>query len=386
MRRASACACCASPRAEAREAACAGYHAADCTSAYRTRPTPSRILPSFLPAIARSLGGGPGEQWAAAPIPTAIAVTSHTVFDLPSDFATRQQSSTATVDHAAIDLPGVSLGCFAGLDAVLVETAHATAAVAVFGGQVLSYVPRGGRDVLWLSPLRAELPTPVRGGVPVCWPFFGRQGQGDHLPSHGFARTLPWRLAEARAAGDGITLVLELPALQGLGLQLRTEVHVGRQLRQALVTRNTGTAPGAFTEALHNYFAVSDVDRVRVEGVAGLTYLDKNDGGRPHLQHGDWTLADPRDPGRSDRTYPGAGGSYRIVDPGLGRAVRLDVQGGRSVVVWNPGEAGAAKMADVGPHWPGFLCVEAANAGPDLVELAPGQEHALVQAVSVEAL
>src|SRR5690606_6791312 len=128
---------------------------------------PSRSIPSLLPAIARSGRGWGGEQRVAAPILTAPTVTSHTAFNLPSDFATRQQSSTATVDHAAIDLPGVSLGRFAGLDAVLVETAHATAAVAVFGGQVLSYVPRGGRDALWLSPLRAGLPTPVRGGVPV---------------------------------------------------------------------------------------------------------------------------------------------------------------------------------------------------------------------------
>src|SRR5690606_5136038 len=112
----------------------------------------------------------------------------------------------------------------------------------------------------------------------------------------------------------------------------------------------------------------------------------KNDGYRAHAQHGDWILADPRDPGRSDRTYPAAGGRYRLVDPGLGRAIELQVEGGRSAVVWNPGAQAAAKMADVGPHWRQFLCVEAANAGPDLVALAPGQAHALVQAIAVQPL
>jgi len=313
-------------------------------------------------------------------------VPTPTVFSLPPDFASRQQAPVADAAPSAIDVPGVSLGRFQGLDALLLEHAHGTAAVALFGGQVLSWVPRGGREVFWLSPLRAPLPTPIRGGTPVCWPFFGRQGQGDGVPSHGFARTVPWRLVEARAGDDGITVVLELPALHGLGLGLRTEVHLGRQLRQALVTANTGNAPVVFTEALHNYFAVGDVDQVRVEGLAGRSYLDKNDANRSHLQQADWILADPRDPGRSDRTYPSAGGRYRLVDPGLGRAVTLEVEGGRSAVVWNPGEAAAARMADVGPHWREFLCVEAANAGPDLVELPAGASHALVQTVAVAPL
>lgn len=322
----------------------------------------------------------------APPTATATTVTSPTVFGMPPDFAAWQQSPATTASDTAIDVPGVRLGRFEGLDAVLVETPHASAAIALFGGQVLSYVPRGGQDVFWLSPLRAELPTPIRGGTPVCWPFFGRQGQGDDVPSHGFVRTLPWKLVEARAADDGITVVLEPPALQGLDLRLRTEVHVGRHLRQALLTTNAGSAPVVFTEALHNYFRVADVEQVRVEGLDGRTYLDKNDGYRAHAQHGDWILADPRDPGRSDRTYPAAGGRYRLVDPGLGRAIELHVEGGRSAVVWNPGAQAAAKMADVGPHWRQFLCVEAANAGPDLVALAPGQAHALVQAIAVQPL
>lgn len=323
---------------------------------------------------------------ASAPTPSAVPVPTPTAFALPADFHAWQQSPVARPEPAAITVPGVSLGSFQGLDAVRVETAHGSAAIALFGGQLLSFVPRGGQDVFWLSPLRAPLPTPIRGGTPVCWPFFGRQGQQQDVPSHGFVRTLPWRLLEARAEGEGITVVLEPPALQDLALRARMEVHVGRQLRQRLVTTNTGSGPVVFTEALHNYFNVGDVTRVRVQGLDGLTYLDKNDGMKPYRQHGDWTLDDPRDPGRSDRTYPEAGGHYRLVDPVLGRVIGLQVQGGRSAVVWNPGQAGAARMADVGPHWRQFLCVEAANAGPDVVELAPGASHELVQSISVEPL
>ncbi len=313
-------------------------------------------------------------------------MTTPTPFSTPAGFAGLQHSPIAVDAIAATACAAVAAGRFQGLDAVLVETPEASAAISLFGGQLLSFIPRGGQDVFWLSPLRAPLPTPIRGGTPVCWPFFGRQGQGMDVPSHGFVRTVPWSVREARAEEGGITVVLEAPVLPGLDLAVHTGIHVGRQLRQRLVTRNLGTAPVVITEALHNYFAVADAGAVRVEGLAGRSYLDKNDGQRPHRQQGDWVLADPRDPGRSDRTYPDAGGRYRLVDPGMGRAIELEVGGGRSVVVWNPGQDGAAGMADIGPHWRSFLCVEAANAGPDLVTLAPGAEHVLEQCIGVHPL
>ncbi|MCR6686183.1 lytic murein transglycosylase [Pseudoxanthomonas sp.] len=318
----------------------------------------------------------------AAPRPTA--------FVLPPDFARWQQSpspTTARTLKTMHDVPGLSLGTFQGLDALLVETPHATAAVALFGGQLLSFVPAGGQEVMWLSPQRAALPTPIRGGTPVCWPYFGRQGQGNEVPAHGLVRTLPWQLTAARREADG-TMVLDLepPVLESLVLKLRMQLRVGKVLEQRLFTENTGSAPVVFTEALHNYFNVADATAVRIEGLDGLTYLDKNDGMAAHVQQGDWTLLDPRDPGRSDRMFGQAGGHYRLVDPGLGRRITLTVAGGRSAIVWNPGEAAAANMADVGPHWRRFVCLEAANAGPDVVELAPGAKHALVQVIAVTPL
>jgi len=310
------------------------------------------------------------------------AVPNPSVFSVPPGFD-RLQHAPAAGPVLETGVAGVWLDQLDGLDVVRVETADATAAIALFGGQLLSYVPRGGQDVFWRSPLRAPLPTPVRGGAPVCWPFFGRQGQAADVPSHGFARTVPWRLQQARAGEEGITVVLGLPDLPGLPLRLHTEIHVGRRLRQRLVTTHAGDAPLVITEALHNYFAVADVGAVRVAGLDGQPYLDRHDGQRMHRQVGDWTLHDPRDPGRSDRTYPGAGGHYRLLDPPMARVIDLQVRGGRSVVVWNPGQAGGAAMTDVGPHWQRFLCVEAANAGPDGVALAPGASHVLEQVIQV---
>ena len=319
----------------------------------------------------------------------APAVAPATAFTLPPAYATLVQSPSPTTRRTVKmqDVPGLSLGKHHGLDALLVDTPLATAAVSLFGGQVVSFAPAGQQDVFWLSPLRAELPTPIRGGTPVCWPYFGRQGQSNEVPAHGFVRTVPWQLVAASREADGtVVLELEPPPLQDLALRLRMQLRIGRTLEQRLSTTNAGTQPVRFTEALHNYFRVGDAATVRIEGLDGLTFLDKNDGGNAHVQQGHWDLHDPRDPGRADRLFPGAGGRYRLVDPGLRRRIDLQVDGGRSAVVWNPGEAGAARMADVGPHWREFVCLEAANAGPDVVELAPGATHTLVQTISAAPL
>ncbi len=284
------------------------------------------------------------------------------------------------------DIDGVRHGSVHGLDAIVVETPHSTAAVSVFGGQVLSFTPAGaGEDVLWVSPLVKSPPTPIRGGIPVCWPYFARDGQAGDVPSHGYARTALWALIGGRRTDFGdVELELAPEGLDHLRLQLRMTVRVGATLEHGLHTHNPGAEPVSMTEAFHNYFRVSDVGRVRVSGLDGLSYLDKFDDMRSHPQHGDWIL--PREDGRSDRIYPGAGGVYRIVDPGLRRAIEVSVRGGRSAVVWNPGEDGAAGMADVGPHWRDFVCVEAANVGPDVVEVPAGADHSLWQTISVATL
>lgn len=315
--------------------------------------------------------------------PQAKVPATPTRFSLPTNYSAVQ--SPAIRSRSSVQqIKGVSSGQFQGLDAWLVETPQATAAISVFGGQLLSFVPKGQPDVMWLSPKRAALPTPIRGGSPVCWPYFGRQGQGDDVPAHGFVRTLPWELQQARRLDDGsIELTLAPPALDNLGLRLTMTVRVGRELRQQLLTENTGKAPATITQALHNYFRVGDASKVDVDGVDGLDYLDKFENyAQPRRQQGPWSLRDPRDPGRSDRIYTQAGGHYVLRDPVLKRRIDIRTEGSRSLVAWNPGADAAAKMADVGDGWRDYVCLEAANAGPDVITVAPGGRHTLVQTLS----
>lgn len=283
-----------------------------------------------------------------------------------------------------VDADGVAI--FHGFPSLLIDTPFSTAAISLFGGQLLSFVPEGGQDVMWLSPSAQQPPTPIRGGAPVCWPYFGRQDQAGDVPAHGFVRTVAWQLTESHREDDGtVVLTLTPPRFDDLALRLRMTLRIGRTLEQRLITENTSVAPVRFTQALHNYFRVGDALKVSVQGLDGLDYLDKYENyATAHRQQGDWSLRDPRDPGRSDRIYTNAGGRYTLTDPVLGRRIVIATEGSRSLVAWNPGEDAGKKMADVGEGWRDYVCLEAANAGPDVIELAPGASHTLTQTISVE--
>ncbi len=282
---------------------------------------------------------------------------------------------------------GVTRETWQALDVLRVETPFCTARISLHGGQVVSFEPTGFDDLLWVSPNTALPPKAIRGGVPVCWPYFGRQGQPDDAVQHGHARISRWSLTEVKREADGTAVLkLALPLRDGVPLELHMSLHLGRDLRQSIDTLHRGDAPYRLTQALHTYFRVADATQVRVTGLEGLRYDDKCDGGT-HVQSGDWSLHDPHDPGRSDRIYAGTGHRFDLLDPAGGRRLRLDTFGSRSLVVWNPGEAGAAAIGDMPDDgWRTFVCLEAANAGVDAIELEPGQRHRLSQVISVATL
>ena len=278
----------------------------------------------------------------------------------------------------------ITQGDYQGFPALLIRTPQASAALSLHGGQLLSFVPHGFDDLLWLSPNSTRPPGAIRGGVPVCWPYFGQQGQAAAVPQHGFARNGMWTLQDAQPDSEGeVTLQLELPMHDASGLRLTQTLRIGEVLQQSLITENPGSTTVTFTQALHSYFKVGDATRVHITGLRGLRYADRYDGGE-HQQAGDWTLQDPRDPGRSDRTYQSTGDCFELHDPVLRRCITLQTSGSRSLVVWNPGESGIAAIADApADSWRDFVCLETANAGEDVIELAPGQRHTLQQTLGV---
>jgi glucose-6-phosphate 1-epimerase len=287
----------------------------------------------------------------------------------------------------------------AGHSALLLRTRHGTAVIALHGAHVLSWVPAGSREVFWLSPASLPEPAAIRGGVPVCWPWFAKQGQSTIAAQHGPVRNLPWQLTDiSHSSDEEITLSME-PAAQTnaapdeawatgvpAGLRVRVSIALGRTLRQTLHTDNLGTTPFMLSQALHSYYAVSHAQRVSIEGLQGLPYTDRLRALAQDVQNLPFAL------GRAcDRTYahPPVTSApehrrYTLVDTAWQRRIDIDMSGSRSVVVWNPGSETARQMVDVPDDgWPDFFCIEAANAGPDVIRLAPGAWHQLTQTLSV---
>lgn len=279
-----------------------------------------------------------------------------------------------------------------GLPMIDVDNAHASARISLHGGQVLAYRPRGAvADLLFVSEQALYQPgKAIRGGVPVCWPWFGPDPQGLGRPAHGFARTRRWDLRQTQALPGGETrLVLglrdtaETRALWPHAFDLSLTVTVGATLTLALTTHNTGSAPFTVTQALHSYCAVGDIAQARVQGLDGCAYVDKaaGAGGAVRRQDGDVTVA-----AEVDRIYTGTPPSLTLVDGALHRRVCIASEGSRTAVVWNPWAAIAAGMADLPDDaYQRFVCVETTNVEPgDAVTLAPGDHHTLTQQLNAE--
>lgn len=276
-----------------------------------------------------------------------------------------------------------------GLERLVLRAEEGEAHVFLQGGHVSHFLPRGERPVLWMSrESRFEAGKPIRGGVPICFPWFGPKAGSPEAPLHGYARLLPWTVAGVtREATGALSAVLELSAGAAARggfpheLALSLSVSVGRSLRLALSVRNQDGAPARFEAALHSYFAVSDVRQVRVSGLEGQGFVDKTAAGaRREGEAGPIAIT-----GETDRVYLGATATVTIDDPGWARRIVVAKTGSATTVVWNPWIAKAKAMPDFGDdEWTGMLCVETANAMDDAVSLAAGATH--VMTATIEAL
>jgi len=222
----------------------------------------------------------------------------------------------------------------------------------------------------------------------VCWPWFGPHGSEASFPGHGFARTVPWAVERTEALADATRIVLALQQGDATRAQwphassAQLVVTVGRELSCDLITRNLGDAPFVLGEALHTYFAVSDIRNAPIRGLEGCAYWDKAAGGVDGRQEGAIVIG-----GEVDRVYLDTAADCAIDDAGWRRRIRIRKEGSRSTVVWNPWAEKAEKMGDFGPEgYLGMVCVESGNALGNVVTIPPGGEHTLRVVYSVEAL
>lgn len=286
------------------------------------------------------------------------------------------------------------------LDIWQVKTAHAELLVAEQGAQVLSYTRTGEQPLIWLND-HAEFKhgKAIRAGVPICWPWFGNLARNpetvQHLregstpaPSHGLVRTLKWALAEPVIENDQVTLTFSLPEADGNlpgwphAARLTLTLVLGDTLRLSLTTLNLGVDTLHLSQALHTYFAVSDVRLVAVEEAAGLDYIETLEDWAQRSQEGRLEVT-----GETDRIYLKTPSRLSIADSEWKRRILIDAEGSASTVIWNPWIERAAALTDMdNSGWQRMLCIETANVLEDVKALGPGASHTLAVTFSSEAL
>jgi glucose-6-phosphate 1-epimerase len=279
------------------------------------------------------------------------------------------------------------------LDRIAIATDESEAHVYLHGAHVAHFQPRGARPVLFVSrssQFESGVPgKPIRGGVPLCFPWFGPKAGAPDAPMHGVARTLMWRLDTVTRDNQRGAVRATLH-LQPNDFTLRFfpfefvatfVVTVDARLTMDLTVRNTGREPMPIEEAFHSYFAVGDARRISIGGLEGLPYVDKADAfARKAGESAPIAIK-----GETDRIYTGARTAVRITDPTWGRRIVVDKSGSATTVVWNPWIDKAKALADFGDNeWTEMVCVETANAMGDAVTIAPGAIHAMSATIAME--
>jgi len=267
-----------------------------------------------------------------------------------------------------------------GFPVLDVSHPRCSGSIALLGAHVMEWTPARQKPVLFMSDKAVFAEgEPIRGGLPVCWPWFG--GRED-LPSHGFARLRFWDFVRGEDSAEGVELVFRLHGNGDLGwpypFELTLNVHLGETLAVALEMKHLGESTVEISAALHTYLRVGAIEQTRVEGLAGSHYLDSLDDHQKRSQVG--AVIFDRE---VDRIYL-AEGDVRVVDPIWHRTLDIDKSGSRATVVWNTWIEKSKRLADLSDDaYHDFLCIEAANTSVDVVRLAPQGTHLLRQMIRV---
>lgn len=268
-----------------------------------------------------------------------------------------------------------------------ISTRWSTAEIYLHGAHVTYFQKKNEPPLLFLSQCSRFIEgQPIRGGIPVVFPWFG---QREGLGQHGFARLKTWDLKESTSAPDGsVSVRLRLPACpeaQGFpSFTAEYVVTVNQSLTLQLIVANQAKdAEFTFENCLHSYFEVGDVATISVSGLKGLTYLDRVAKCVENTELSD-TLPIASE---VDRIYQNSTGTVEILDPRLGRRIRVEKQGSASTVVWNPWIAKSRQMPDFGDEeYERMICVESGNVGPNSISLPPGAVSTLTVKLSTETL
>jgi len=276
-----------------------------------------------------------------------------------------------------------------GLPKVRIATSQADAEMYLHGAHVTSWKPAGAEEVLFLSS-RSQWHEgiAIRGGVPICFPWFRAKADDPKAPAHGFVRTKGWVLDSITREGDAVAVAMSTVSDEDtrrwwpFDFRLIHRATFGSELNLELEVSNTGARPLRFEEASHAYHRVEQVGNVRLQGLDGVAYLDNTDSNREKVQHGDVVITR-----QTDSAFISTPNAVELLDPGLRRRIRITKENSRTTVVWNPWQEGAKSLPDLGVNeWQQMLCVEASNVLAFAVDLAPGEQHRMGATIRVDNL
>jgi glucose-6-phosphate 1-epimerase len=287
-------------------------------------------------------------------------------------------------------IPGVA-SIVAGngnLPKISITAPQASAEIYLHGAQVTSWQSAGFDEVIFLSQQSHwENGKAIRGGIPICFPWFRAKSDNSKAPSHGFVRTKAWELESIIASDDAVTVSLATGnddnGRQWWPYEFRIvhRITIGAKLKLELSVTNTGNAAFHFEEALHTYHQVADVEQVRIAGLDGTSFLDNMDGNREKLQQGDLKMSAP-----TDNAYLNTTSAVEVIDPIFKRRIRTEKKNSLTTVAWNPWSQGAKSLSDLGDEeWKQMVCAEASNILAAAVTLAPGEEHTMTAILSVSS-
>ncbi len=273
-----------------------------------------------------------------------------------------------------------------GLPKVSVGSPEAAGEMYLHGAHVTSWKPAGGEEVLFLSSrARWEDGRAIRGGVPVCFPWFGDKADDPKAPAHGFVRLKTWQLESIARAGSTVTVSMFTESDENTQKWWPAEFRLvhratfARELSLELEMTNTGRTPLCFEEALHAYHRVGSIEAARVRGLDTVHYLDKTDSDREKVQQGAIVVDS-----ETDRVYLDTTDAIELEDPALHRRTLVSKQNSRTTTVWNPWVRKAHALSDLGDsEWREFICIETCNAGDFAVALGPGRQYTMKAVVRV---
>lgn len=271
----------------------------------------------------------------------------------------------------------------------MISNKNADANISLYGAHITSFNPIKTMDVLWMSHESQFLKgSAIRGGIPVCFPWFGLHETNNNLPQHGFARLMEWEVIETKLLPGGENLIRmqlcssdETKKYWPHDFCAEITFTVGLALAVSLKVTNTSEDTIEYTSALHSYFNLSSIENIAIDGLQNTRYQNQ-------LDSVDYLQEDPllmiKKP--ETRHYYNTAADSVIIDPIFNRKIRIAKSGSNNTTVWNPGEETCAEMIDMPVDgYETFVCVETVNKIDDVVKLAPGETHETSAVISIES-